>query len=67
MADQSIRITNLPDGGSPERVAYDLTVLILNSAEAATGAKARAEQVLSVYAACKHTIGYGSVDASKIT
>lgn len=24
MADQSVKITNLPDSGSPQRVAYDL-------------------------------------------
>ena len=28
MADSSTRITNMPDGGSPERVAFDLMQIV---------------------------------------
>lgn len=31
MADQSVSVTNLPDSGSPSRVAFDLMIRIANA------------------------------------
>ena len=53
MADQSMRITNLPDfdSGSPQRVALDL-LKIIHSHEGRQAMKR--EDILDLYAHCLH-------------
>lgn len=55
MADQSVRVENMPDSGSRHRVAFDLAKLILNQ-QSAGGDRATTftqENVLKVYVACR--------------
>ena len=54
MADP-VRISNLPDSGSPHRVAYDLMVRIAN-AETAGGPNLKREATLRLYAECLRTV-----------
>jgi hypothetical protein len=50
MADQTVRVTNLPntDSGSPQRVAYDLLLIILRANE---GRRTK-DAVLDLYSEC---------------
>jgi len=47
MADQTVRVQGFPDSGSPQRVAYDLTVRISNK-DGISGRK----ELLDLYAEC---------------
>lgn len=57
MADQSVRVTNLPDSGSPARVAFDLMTRISN----AEGAEKKGDPrsyTLKLYEECRGVVGY---------
>lgn len=63
MANDSVRITNMPDSGSPSRVAYDLAVRIWSGEHIG---KASNENIrvgmLDLYAECLHAAnGYRDV------
>ena len=64
MADQSVRITNLPDSGSHERVAYDLWSTLRHNLPNAEGKEA-IEQMLTLYVACRAAT-FGSVEVGKL-
>lgn len=49
MADTSTRITNLPDSGSPERVAFDLLKMVFVHEGRQ---KQTRDQILDLYAEC---------------
>lgn len=52
MADTSTRITNLSEGGSPERVAFDMFKYLRNLAPDANEKSARKDALLDLYAEC---------------
>lgn len=58
MADQSVRVTNLPDSGSPARVAFDL----MNRIAAAEPNEKRQPDprayFLNLYKECRAVTGY---------
>lgn len=57
MADQSVRVTNLPDSGSPEAVAFELWKYLRPSS-------ATADDQLQFYVKCRQaTYGYGPKDS----
>jgi hypothetical protein len=61
MADQSVKITNLPDSGSPARVAYNLMEKIAQDEFYERGSKDPEnprEYYLKLYAACRTETGY---------
>lgn len=49
MAADSVKITNMPDGGSPQRVAYDLMSRIIHLEAGQTNTR---KAVLDLYAEC---------------
>lgn len=49
MADQTVRVSNLPDSGSPERVAKDLLNLIRANQ---SGKYTTKDSILDLYAEC---------------
>lgn len=49
MADQSMRVTNFPDSGSPERVAYDLLKMVFSHEGRQ---KMPRDEILDLYAEC---------------
>lgn len=55
MADQSIRITNLPDPGSPERVAFDL----MDKIRAVEGGYRSKGEILQLFKECLHVARHG--------
>jgi hypothetical protein len=59
MADTSTKITNFPDSGSPERVAYDLMKYLQALVTEKSSVEARKNAFLDLYAECLHaTRGY---------
>ncbi len=54
MAEASTRITNLPDGGSAERVAFDLFKYMRVLAPDANDKAAKKDALLDLYAECLH-------------
>jgi hypothetical protein len=66
MPDQPVRITNLPDSGSPERVAYDLWVALRGSLPEAKGIP-RITTALALYSQCLNAARNVTVDTTKIT
>jgi hypothetical protein len=62
MADD-VRITNLPDSGSPERVAYDLAFLILRTASPVDYSQTR---VLDTFADCLKVVRGGGYKLSEL-
>lgn len=60
MADQSVKITNIPDSGSRHRVAFDLMVRIA-TAEPGTGSEKPGgprAYYLALFRECRETVGY---------
>lgn len=58
MADQTVRVTNLPDSGSPARVAYDLAMRIAaqeNYGKSGATPNARA-YYLELFKACRNVV-----------
>lgn len=51
MSDERVRITNFPDSGSAERVAYDLMQYIISYADEFGETRTR-DKILDLYAAC---------------
>jgi hypothetical protein len=49
----SVRITNLPDGGSPERVAFDLYMQLRVALPKKEDAFQRIEQHLALFSECR--------------
>ncbi|MFC0304415.1 hypothetical protein [Rhizorhabdus histidinilytica] len=67
MAD-SVTITNLPDSGSPERVALDLCKMVLHGSikgdnHAAVYSKGN---ILATYAECRQAVRGGAYDISNL-
>lgn len=61
MADQNVRISNIPQASSKERVAFDL-YLEVSRAEAQDVKKRTRKDILDLYAECLHaTLGYRDV------
>ena len=54
MTDQ-VSVTNLPDGGSPSRVAFDLMVRIATRENTPSAEEARA-YYLKLYKECRETV-----------
>jgi hypothetical protein len=52
MADQTVRISNLPDSGSPARVAYDLWYILRGKLEAKASKSEDIAAQLDLYAEC---------------
>jgi hypothetical protein len=52
MAEQDVRVRNLPDSGSPERVAYDLWRFMKGPFEKGESKEAQKRQLLDLYAEC---------------
>ncbi|MEA1015598.1 hypothetical protein [Sphingosinicella sp. LY1275] len=52
MADTSMRITNFPDSGSPERVALDLLKMVFSHEGRQKMAR---DDILDLYAECLYT------------
>ena len=69
MADQTIRVTNMPDGGSPERVAYDLYVGIRSYIAPSAGSdlKTIAKRHLDLFVACRTAVRTGDVKVDDLT
>jgi hypothetical protein len=55
MADQSVRVTNLPDSGSPCRIAYELMARISNGESAEKKADIR-QYHLQLYKECRESV-----------
>lgn len=55
MADQSVSVSNLPDSGSKQRVAFDLMARIVNREGIPSAEEARA-YYLKLYAECRDTV-----------
>lgn len=66
MADD-VRVTNLSDSGSRERVAYDLYRWLSNNLPKGKEGADRILQNLQLYSACLHTVQGGTPDVSKLT
>lgn len=65
MADQSVRITNLPDAGSPEAVAYEMWLKLRFQYELAGKGL---DKEFALFHACVLAVrGYKDIDLSKIT
>lgn len=61
MADQSIRLTNIPPALAKERVAYDLYLDIVRAEQSESGKRTR-KYLLDLYAECLHTTnGYRTI------
>jgi hypothetical protein len=59
MADSSTNITNWPDSGSPERVAYDITKFLQQLLPKTSSNEERKNAFLDLYSECLHaTRGY---------
>lgn len=57
MADQAVRVTNLPqvpDSGSVARVALDMTKYLINYAPKSENNEERVNAILDLYADCYH-------------
>lgn len=68
MADGSMRITNWPDSGSHERVAYDLWAYLRGFVPKEGGKTERITQYLELYVACrKAAYGNTGYDLSKLS
>lgn len=66
MAEQ-VTITNLSDGGSRERVAFDLFVRTIQYLPAGKDGVERIKQCLDLYAQCLNATNRSGVDTSKLT
>ena len=55
MADQTVRVANLPDSGSAQRIAMELTRMIANNESKVTAENAR-QYYLDLYAACRKVV-----------
>ena len=66
MADQDVRIRNMPDSGSPERVAYDLYVYLRPSHQDGQSHEERKKQVLDLYADCLKVVKAGGYKLSEL-
>lgn len=55
MADQSVRVTNPPDGGSPARIAMELTRLIAHQERPEKKGDPRA-YYLALYRECRDAV-----------
>lgn len=60
MAD-SVTVKNLPDSGSPERVAFDLMTRIANAETSKTGSSPAQprDYHLDLYSECLHVVRHG--------
>lgn len=61
MADQTLKITNLPDSGSPFRVAFDLMARIAQEEYLKRGSMSPEnprEYFLELYKLCRKEVGY---------
>lgn len=52
MADQTVRIANMPESGSPARVAYDLYIGLRPARAEGTPFEDRKKAMLDLYAEC---------------
>lgn len=59
LADQSVQITNLPDSGSRENVAYKLWDSLRYQLPEEGDYKARINRYLDLYATCLQAANYG--------
>jgi hypothetical protein len=66
MADQDIRIRNMPDSGSQERVAYDLYMHLRPSARDGQSFDERKMQILDLYADCLKVVKSGGYRLSDL-
>lgn len=66
MADQSVRITNLPDAATRESVAYDLWNSIRSNLSKKEGAE-RIDQLLALYAECRKATYGDAHSVDKLT
>lgn len=65
MADQ-VTVTNMPDGGSKERVAYDLYARLVSALPKDKSGVDRIEQCLNLYETCLTVVNRGRIDVSKL-
>lgn len=65
MAD-AVRITNLPDSGSPERVAYDLWLALRHNFNDRSTPQDTVRIQLALYSQCLNAVSHGDVDVSEI-
>lgn len=56
MADQTVRISNLPDSGTPARVAYDLTMRIATAENPQRPPANPREYYLALYQECRKVV-----------
>jgi hypothetical protein len=56
---EAVRVSNMPDGGSPERVAYDIWWYLKGLVPSEAKGNARVKGFLDLYAACLDTVKTG--------
>lgn len=66
MAD-AVKISNMPDGGSPARVAYDLWYMLRANLPSTGDNKAKMQRQLDLYAQCLNAASGSKYDISNIT
>jgi hypothetical protein len=66
MADQTVRIENLPSSGSAERVAFDLFATLYPYLGKTQTFAERANQALSLYAECRKAVRGSTFDTSQL-
>jgi hypothetical protein len=66
MADQSVRVTNFPDSGSRERVAYDLWNRLRDLISHEGTGPERVALQLELYRQCLEATARSSVDVSAL-
>ncbi len=69
MADQTVHLTNIPDSGSPQRIAYELYVFLRKASKGQDGEAfaAMAERHLRLYEQCLSATKGERIDTSKLT